>query len=463
MSFRHETSQLARELAQLAHSGASRSLDADGLAVALVARRDTLQLLRQVLANVTGNPGAVGPARAVTFIREEHSIQEAERRPVAMLARMLAATPQPIIDPAPEFADRGASSSDGARSWAEIRRHTLLAGHEWSERAPTPTGDQQWSAVADVAALARTVAVLDHDLLEAAQRHPDLDPAVADELQGATTSGLRIAATETGAVASAGPTPDWTEPGPERNPSRVLAVNNPGAVVAAQKRLVAQIQSAEHLSPQAVVLLADGQARFLDAAARALSQTDPARAEHARQLAVSIRTNITGTRQLAALMPDDPRPPAQTRALLMGVATSDGRGWQHPSSQPYISAIAAGVDTSRAVVRALSTHAAESVRNGRWLVPNIHAEAADDLLWRRARPKEWARPPSRGQEQETEPRLLRGLSSLVARADTLAQVPAVTAGGRVMAPRDVLGGANAPGQYPRPQTPGRSALETTLG
>lgn len=201
MTYRDESSQLARELARLAVTGSSRTLDAAGFDVALVGRRETLTLLRQVLSDATGT-SRDGTGIVATRDRSSplRSLQEVQAHPVAVLSRTLAS--HPTLAPRQAPSDSMAAETEGG--WSRVARHGLLAGHDWSTRPPRPSPEQQWSAVADVAALAQAVTILDRDLLEAARRLDDVDPAVVRALDAATVSGLRVAAQEASALGAYG-------------------------------------------------------------------------------------------------------------------------------------------------------------------------------------------------------------------------------------------------------------------
>lgn len=378
MSFREETAALAVDLGHLVTSRSSRTLDSDGLAVALLARRDTLTLMRQILLTASGQPRTQAPRdrTGTGALPADVSISYLEDRPVAALLRTLATVPLPtaLSDPARTADADGFGSSTGVGStWAGVRRHAALADHEWAQRAPTPTGDARWSAVADVAAITHAVAVLDHDLLAAARTHPRPDRDVVEALTRSTISGLRVAASEAGAIAAAGPLPDWRVPGPELHATRVLVVRSPGHVLAAQKRLTALISGNDTLGPRAVTHLTDGQARFLTTAAQALAAVDPIRAQQAAALAAALRVSLrSGSYTLATLTPDDPRPLTQTRSLLLSVAVAGSRGWRDPEAQRYLPALAQGIDAARDVVAALAGRARSGLYSGQWLIPTTH-------------------------------------------------------------------------------------------
>lgn len=431
MTFPQESSALARELARLAASDASARLSAKGLSTALSARHGVLVLLRQVLSEATGSNTALDATVAGRPGRMLRSVEELEARPVGVLARALATHPAPSL---PLDLD-GQAPTGGAEAWRRASRHALLAGHEWSTRPPRLTAAQAWSAVADVAALATALSVVDADLATSARALPGIDLEVTEQLQAAATSGLRTAAGEAAALAAAGPLPAWGEPGPESSPTRVLLVRSPADVAGAQSRIAAQVAAAGDLSPQAVTLVATGQVRVLAAASETLKHVDPARADRARELARSVASVVAGRHRLAALMPDDPRPVVQTRELVQRVATL-GR------DQGSLAALAAVVDRCPAVLAALSRRGDQALRTGQWLVPNVDAEQAADPLWRKA-----------GRE-DPEPSLLAGLSGVTARSTAFTPAPAAWTGPGAAPPREVLAGVGALARRSRPQRPG---------
>lgn len=280
MSVQEDIALLAQELSHLAVSGSSVYLDTGGLAAALTARRKVLDLLRAVLYDVAGTRG--GAAESLTSTRfggqpgwlRLGSVVELESNPVAGLARALGVHPTPRIEQGPSDRDDVAEASVTGRGWAQVNRHALVIGHDWASSPPQLTAEQQWSAVADVAALAQVVAVLDQDLYTAASQLQDVDRSVVQALLDATRSGLRTAAGEATALSQVGPLPAWGElAAPASTP--IVAPRSPSDVIAAPHRLAAQVVTAGNLSPQAVTLVATGQARLLATAAQALAAVNP--------------------------------------------------------------------------------------------------------------------------------------------------------------------------------------------
>jgi hypothetical protein len=445
VSVRDETALLARELAALATTRASRDLSPDGLDIAVLARAETIALARQVLADVTGiNRHDTG--RDTHRGNPRRSVEALESHPVGLLSRALAAhpVPRPTRTLAPsDIATARPGGGAGVAGWSRVARHALLAGHEWSTRPPVPDPAQQWSAVADVAALAQVVTVLDHDLLGAARDHGGTHPDLTDALTAATTSGLRSAAYLAGALADAGPLPDWGDPGPESSPTQILVVRSPEDVAAAQTRITAQVEATDDIGPHKVALTATAQARVLATAAVALATTDPARAAGARHLSGVLAAGLTTAHRLAGLAPGDARPVLQSRELLQHLGAVGAQGWTTASAAPYLPALALAVDRSPAVLRALSRHARQCVHDGRWLVVNTDAEKAGDPMWR---------PLTR---EDPEPRLCAALSAAAARATAMpgSAPPPVSATAIGAPPRQALAGLAARDPRPRPARP----------
>lgn len=449
MGYREESAQLARELAFLAASGGSVDLDARGVVAAVTARREVLMLAGQVLAEARGGTThthaarGYGPERAGLDGSGLRGVQELEAQPVLLLARALKGYPAPSVAQDPGERDAAALASPVGQAWSQVGRRALLAGHEWSTRAPVLDGAQAWSAVADVAALAQALVVVDGDLRVAAARARDLDPGVQAELQRTAASGLRVAAGEAAAVAAAGDLPPYGDPGVERSPTRVLLVGSPQDVAAAQTRVRAQVGAVSDLGPGAVAVVATGQARVLSTAAVALAGVDPERAGRARHLAGQLTGAVAGARRLAALAPDDPRPVAQTRELVTHLVAVEARGWGSPAGRAYLPALAAVVDRAPAVVQALSAHADRALRTGRWLVVDVEARRSRDPLWRRAT------------RADPQPAMVAALDATAAYASTLAAPgPVVGRGPGPQPPRQTLAQVSTLVRRSRPAQPG---------
>lgn len=142
MTYREHSAQLARGLGHLAVTGSSRTLDADGLDVAVAGRREALELLRTVLADTTGiSRDNTALVQWRSRASDRRRVEELEAHPVAVLSRTLAAHPSPRPRQAPS--DTLASSTIGGahQAWARAARHALLASHEWSTRPARSSPD----------------------------------------------------------------------------------------------------------------------------------------------------------------------------------------------------------------------------------------------------------------------------------------------------------------------------------
>lgn len=433
MTLPHDLDNLARTLAHLAVTASSSELDRAGLGTALRARREILGLFREVLTEVA--PGGSTPtARTAVGVP---TVADLQVDPVAVLSRAVADHPAPRA-PWDDTRPSEVFGPGHTQPWNEAGRHALLARQGWSGLRDPFSDAQRWSAVADVAALAQTLAVIDVDLLRAAGRPPTADRELLDALAAASSSGLRLAAAEVLQLAEAGDLPSWGEPGCFTGPAGVLVVGSAVSLNQGHARLPAQIRRAEHLSPPAVGLLLSGQARALATAALALRATDPQRAERAAQLSQQLRVAVPPSRHLAALMPDDPRPVAQTRELLRHLATVSA------ADQLYHPALAAIIDRAPVVVQTLASTAQRSMNAGEWLVPDTdEPNRPNAALWRLARPTD--RPPQ----------LLRTLDAIT--ADNLAAAnrpPAPSARSAPPAARDTLAGITA-ARAVRPANPSK--------
>lgn len=451
MTYTEHSSRVATELAHLAAAGSSTTLDSRGLDVAVGARQATLQLLRTVLHDVSGidrnQTGTTAPRRPTPL----RLVSELEAHPVAALSQNLASHPAPaagrslmdVYASAGNLSPTTSSGSAADRSWARVGRHAVLAGQEWSIRPPRPTPEQQWSAVADVAALAQTVAVLDEHLLTAARAGGAATEHLVEPLATATTSGLHVSAREVLRLAGTGPLPPWGEPGEDLSAARPMLVASASDLAAGHRRLPAQIRDAGELSPRRVSLLLVGQTKLLSSAATALRGLDDDPAGRAAALSSQLQRIAGLDRGVTALVSGDARALTQTAQLVQHLArVAPEEAWSPTQAREYRHALAAIVTQAPTVVGALADHAAQAVDQGSWLVPSTGAIEPGEPLWRRATV---ADPP---------PKMVAQLQVVAARARAALTVPpSAPTKARHPAPRDVLQGIDFV-QRTRPSTPG---------
>ncbi len=123
--------------------------------------------------------------------------------PVTALAEHLAGHRR-VPGPSASEVLAASSATPAGEQWRQAARCALLADHTWREGTlPSWSPSTAWAALADAAALTEAVAVLDHDLADAAWslgHHKD-----AGVLQRSADSPLRVAAIEVQAVAFFGP------------------------------------------------------------------------------------------------------------------------------------------------------------------------------------------------------------------------------------------------------------------
>lgn len=383
MSFAEQSSQLARGLARLAASGGSLDLDREGLEEALAARQEVLQLLRTVLYDLRVATvyavQASEESRPSGLPRPPRSAAAIEADPVAALEATLAAYPAP----AGLGVGRGGVGVAGesgagptADGWAAVGRHAVLARAAWSEIEPIRVPPlQQWSAVADVAALAQAVAVVDQDLAEAARR---MAAPAWRPLAAATRAGLRTTAESAAALAAGGPLPEWG-----REAGSLLLVRSPADLPAAQQRLVEQLDAAAGLSPRSVVLVATGQVRLLAAGAAVLG-SEPAhagRVAEARELQERVSRAVASGHLLAARgQQDDRRPVAQCREMVGVLEARRALSARLPRME-RLGAFGAMLDRVPAVLAAVSRQAEHGVRSGQWLVPDVGHRSIATRRW----------------------------------------------------------------------------------
>ncbi|MFC6853958.1 hypothetical protein [Aquipuribacter hungaricus] len=237
----------------------------DTLPLAVVAHAATVRLLTTVHHDLTDR----GP-RTATQARPHGApapLQLLEADPVTALGHALDRHP----------ATPGAALSDvlttnpppgPARLWHDLARASTLAEHAWRDAEPTsrPRHDQAWSVMADVGALAESLALLDHDIARTATRLTrtgqqllDTSPGVLSDRYGhAATAGLRAAGERTRLLAALGPLPDV---GPLRHPvTTAHAPRYPAHVPAAQTATAELLDKARTISPADLTLLALAQA-----------------------------------------------------------------------------------------------------------------------------------------------------------------------------------------------------------
>lgn len=454
MSWGNESAALARQLAGLAIEGSSAWLTADHLDEALAARRDLLVLLGRVLGDVrrVPDPADAGGARRLSWRDGELTARGLEVDPVRALHQALR------VHPAPRGRYRSAGAtgealSPGVGDWAAIGRRTQLAARAWDVVRPEIlTAEERWSTVADVAALAEAVTIVEADLLAAA-RLPGRGGSVS-ELQDAVVAGLRLAAREATAIATAGPLPAWDQPGERPSLEPVALVRRVQDLAVAQDQLVVHLDRAAPLSPQSVVLVATGQVRFLAAAAAALtgSSQAPDMARWASDTSRRVAESILGGPQLGSTSGGNypSRAVAQTRELTAYATSGQLTGRRLPLSADDVAALSSALARTPRVLGALARQADLGWRSGHWLMPNPRAETV-----------QWISVMGFDREPQLCVRLSAAAAYSVARPGPPVQMEAARSG--PTPPREILAGIGSTRRPVRPALPsqrpeGRSDL-----
>jgi hypothetical protein len=454
MTYSEHLTQMTRALVDVARHGQQDLTDSE-LDIALLARRDVLELLTTVHADLTG----------IASSRKVISIDDLEAHPVAALGRALARHPRPPSERAPSDAFVLPATTVAGQAWREVARHALVAHYHWSAGAG-PRGDLAtvWAGVADLAAVSRQLAVLDVELADTLYAAGPHRRATAQALSCGATSGLGVAARETARLAGTGPI---TDTGPDRGAQlapkpRILVARSGTDLPATQHLLTAFLDGASNVRPERLPHLATAIARCALIVRDHLSADDPIATplrgelrEHARLLQAA--TARPGG--LVSLEPGDLRPLRQAAEAYQGACrhgaalASDRR-----LLADYLGALTAST-------QALSAAVDRSIAGRRWLVPDV-SDSIERPAWRALRLSAPA------------PHPVLAVRAAAAHADVVrqaamkwltpsapARVRAVLglasarghAGAEATAPRDLVGDV----AVPRPQVPSRPVWSRT--
>ncbi|RPF28604.1 hypothetical protein [Georgenia muralis] len=381
MTYRQHSAALAHYLLALVASGGSENLDEDGLKVALLGRNQTLRLIQRALTTATGASPVLGGIRTAATSQasataSRRTVDEAYTNPVIVLQHVLARYPRPAVNIS--FMDVRAEhlTSPAAEHWHAVARTAIIAGHELdNERSAYRHPHRKWGLVADAAALTPVLQALDLELLGAARRiYPEPDgrrpsrPGAVELLTVTQHSSASFMAAEVNAIAHTGP---LTSPSALETPpasTRPVAVTSPAALLEAQRRLAAQLTTAEDVRPQVVATVAAGQGLLLAAAADRLDRAGQHghTSDLARDLAGHLARAVSpSVGDVTALVPGTRAPLIQTQLMLDFLATPQqitelDRG--------DLLALRATVHQSPAVLAQLSRAADRQLSSGRWLI-----------------------------------------------------------------------------------------------
>lgn len=243
--WQRDISLTAHALASLLARGPA---DVD-LDVAITARAAVLEHVAVVLGDLaprTRQPRATNGGRDVPLALVESD-------PIRALGLVLRRRARPDVERSPsELFDIRRTVDPATADWIAVGHRALLAARSWA--GPT-VGNLEpataWHALAEIAALAEAIAVLDRDLRAAAGERTDVHPLLA------STSGLRLAAREVLAVAAPDEPP---RPGPAElavasqpviSPAEGIATRNARTSTLAKdaRRLTVLLDESSELSP----------------------------------------------------------------------------------------------------------------------------------------------------------------------------------------------------------------------
>jgi len=435
VTYRSESAQLARHLALLSTNSGSRYLDADGLAVALLGRHETVRLMQETMAVATARDIRKQAAGADTV--GNLTLGEVVNHPVealrqAMAGYPVAQTPLPFLDVRVD-----SLRSDTAQTWHRVARSAIIARHDLSTEHGAYGPEHRWSMVADVAAMTPVVQNLDRQLLLAARRVRPDDERTIRALERAGQSPATILALEADAVARTGVLPDLSGLRVPPSSTRPSAVTSLKALLEAQRRIPAQLERAEEIRPDVIARTALGQARILLTSARLLEPDNHRRSvELARSMATRISEQLhPEPRDVTALVPGDTTPLVQTALMWQHLRHHRPEGAKLRGAEAI--ALRRLINHAPLVVDHLARAAKRQLSSGRWLIS--YSDAAT-YTW------------GRYNYMDDAPRLVTALNNL--RAAFPATDPSRPTWAELSSARTTLGHRTSkPSRHERPATP----------
>lgn len=365
MTFADDTLEVAQSLGRLLATHAFE-LDHDGLQVALVARGATLDLARMLHRDIAGPRAG----------RVRDTVADLESNPVAALGRLLAKQPriEPLLSPTDVLSKNHVGD---AATWSALARASITATDAWPVgHGATLQGPDAWGVIADSAALVEAVAVLDGDLIGAANRLGETGLA---ERLATNSSGLRLAAGQVRALAAAGPLPSEPHDVPSRPRPRVRVVRDVESAIEGQRSLAGLLRSAGHVRPEHAVQIAIAHVRVVRAITAGLlngemkRDDDAALAERVSALIEPLARAASRPGRVASIHAGDPRPLQQASELARFVTTHAEA--VHTARPGQLMAWASELHGS---IEALSSRATRELDSRRWLVPDT-ADAATSV------------------------------------------------------------------------------------
>jgi len=359
-TFDADLHRLATQLATMAAAPAITTA-ADDTDLVNRARRTLRNCCRKMLTDLAplGPIDVGGPVR----------LADLALNPVGVLHTLLHRDPGPLTlsPPARTAADVTETAND---HWKRLGDAAEIVTHEWASSDPTsrPTGEQAWTRIADVAALAQAAASLDRALVEADTAPPRV---LGDSVE------IGLAAEHTRRYATSGPLPQHEPLRPEPHRLVPTPVQQLGDVPAGLTHLAALVTTAKHLRPDMIGALVTTHARTLDTLAAALTATSPpAHRAGRRRFSAALRghgqslaTVRLACRSLISLDPDDPRPAAQMREIRTALRPLAERP-DLASDADQQKALLAALRPALAVTLAVNATASSHLRSGRWYMPD---------------------------------------------------------------------------------------------
>ena len=375
MSYAEHLDQMVAAMARLAVRGCA-DLDPGEFDLALTGRGAVLELLATLHHDLTG----------IARRRLYATAAELESHPVAALSAALRFHPRPTVAGPPSDILQLEVTSAAGRLWRDVARHAMLATHEWATGQVRKLDDAQaWAGTADVAAVTGLLTHLDRDLAAAVAQIPGRGQD-ARCLSEALTSGLRLAARETSALAASGP---LAPRGPDRaaTPNRVIVRAGDGRqLVAAHHQLAALLRTAGHVRPERIRLMATSHLRTCQDWAAALARAPEVEvsrlAADVGQHALLLREATFGTTVAASLEVGDALPLRQAGELRHALNARGPTLSAEIAADPDLARgfVAALADTTRALAETADRHLA----GGAWI---RHVDVdKQPLTWTRSRP-----------------------------------------------------------------------------
>jgi hypothetical protein len=371
VSYLHESHQLAKNMAKLLATRAP--FDPQDMPIVHAGRAALMGLLQEVHRDVTRHSPA--PANAPAGQQQAQALARLERDPVGALGDQLHA--YPLRQPGGSLPR---PSSPVGALWQAVLEHADRARQAWSsaDLATKPDRDTAWSAIADVAAMSKTVTVLDARMAVTLQRARTGNND-AEALWAASTSGLRTAAEHVQRTAVAGPLPAMQDPTPAAT-ARPQPVRQEAELESAQRHLEQLVDNARALTPEQLRHIAYLQGRSALDAAHVLDPTAPQLADNLRAQGRHL-LNVAAmdpTQQAVAGIPAaaDPRPVEQADAVatfLAGWKPGQRGGMGPPRARDSVGYHQRFARRFHRVTRAIAMAGYRQHQQGAWYVPDLNS------------------------------------------------------------------------------------------